>query len=115
MYLQRLKLPIVGQYGVRVVRGEAWISGATIRPSSEVTWISSSLCYSSPVLRCPHASVLELHQDPTSDGLRNLGRLSPLFRGIWNRVRSQGDTKAPTYQIVCAVPSLPYASFMARS
>lgn len=57
-----------------------------------------------PVIRTIQDTQLELHNDPNTSGLRKLGRLSPLFRRIWNEPSETVDgimTGGQTFQIVC--------------
>ncbi|RCI13272.1 hypothetical protein L249_0119 [Ophiocordyceps polyrhachis-furcata BCC 54312] len=75
---------IVGSFGVRVLTGEVTVTGAVLRPSQNIHWIHAPHCHAIPVLRTTETTSLELHQDYEAEGLRQLGRLSPLFRNIWN-------------------------------
>lgn len=81
------------------------MTGATIRPSDDIQWVHAPHCHAIPVLRTAERTRLEIHQDPNAQGLRRLGRLSPLFRRLWNEQVDSGHVnlggKASTFQIVC--------------
>ncbi|KAI0475649.1 hypothetical protein GGR56DRAFT_646782 [Xylariaceae sp. FL0804] len=99
------RLVILGNYGVRVDSGEITINGATLRPSKTVYWIDAPHCHALPVIRCADSAALELRPHPGAEGLRNLGRLSPLFNRLWNEAAQPSpDTKhtvaSPTFQVL---------------
>lgn len=80
------------------------VSGATLRPSAELQFVRAPHCYAVPVLRTVLDTKLELHPDPSHTGLRQLGRLSPLVKSIWN------DSTNETFHIVRRFPSFPTTS-----
>ncbi|KAH7324995.1 hypothetical protein B0I35DRAFT_425389 [Stachybotrys elegans] len=75
---------ILGSFGIRVLEGETTVLGATLRPSDQTYWIHAPHCHAIPVIRTSERTILELHNDPDSRGLRQLGQLSPLYQRIWN-------------------------------
>ncbi|KAH6605985.1 hypothetical protein Trco_005138 [Trichoderma cornu-damae] len=95
-------------FGIKVIAGEATVFGATLRPSDPIHWVHAPHCHAIPVVRTSEKVSLELHNDSSADGLRRLGRLSPLFRGIWSEP-TEGPAEATlgrgrTFQIVCSRP-----------
>ncbi|KAI1505119.1 hypothetical protein F5X99DRAFT_369613 [Biscogniauxia marginata] len=88
------RLVILGSYGVRVDSGEVTIIGATLSPSKDVHWVDAPHCHGLPVIRCSKNAVLEFCSHPGADGLRQLGRLSPQFRRLWN------ETSESSFQIL---------------
>ncbi|KAM0209669.1 hypothetical protein ACHAQD_011089 [Fusarium lateritium] len=95
---------IIGSFGVRVIQGEVTLAGATLYPSETIEWVHAPHCHAIPVLRSAEETRLELHPDQISRGLRQLGRLSPLFRKIWNEPSEADSTtktnKEATFQII---------------
>jgi polynucleotide 5'-hydroxyl-kinase GRC3/NOL9 len=95
---------VLGSFGIKVLHGEVTLAGATLRASENTFWVHAPQCLALPVIRTTEESRLELHNDPTSRGLRKLGRLSPLFRRIWNESGDTADGTVGgenTFQIVC--------------
>ncbi|KAF4585961.1 Polynucleotide 5'-hydroxyl-kinase GRC3 [Ophiocordyceps camponoti-floridani] len=86
---------LVGSCGVRVLKGEVTVAGAVLGPSRNVVWMHAPLCHAIPVLRTVGNTRLELHDDPEAEGLRRLGRLSPLFQNLWNDGPSGGGQVRP--------------------
>ena len=80
--------------------GEVVVAGAQLRPS-ETHWVHAANCHAIPVFRTAEKTRLEILPDPKAEGLRRLGRLSPLFRGIWNEP-DDGAKASSTYQFVSA-------------
>lgn len=75
-----------------------------LKASDKVHWVHAPYCYALPVLRCPDdEAVVEIESHPAAESLRSLGKLSPLFRRLWNENSSSGTApKAnPTFTIVC--------------
>ncbi|KAH7156828.1 hypothetical protein EDB81DRAFT_401382 [Dactylonectria macrodidyma] len=95
---------VLGSFGIRVVRGEVTIAGACLRPSETIQWVHAPHCHAIPVLRTAENTGLELHSDNTARGLRQLGRLSPLFRKMWNEpadtTSGKRSNKEATFQIL---------------
>lgn len=95
---------VLGSFGIRVLRGEVTIAGACLRPSETIQWIHAPHCHAVPVLRSAENTGLELHPDNAARGLRQLGRLSPLFRKMWNEpadaTSGKRSAKEATFQIV---------------
>ena len=94
------------------------VAGASLRPSSDIQWIHAPHCHAVPVLRTRENTRLELHGDPNAPALRQLGRLSPLFRKIWNE-SEQKPNREEQFQIVglstqAAGPKLTINSFILR-
>ncbi|KYK60765.1 grc3 [Drechmeria coniospora] len=85
---------VLGSFGLRVLSGEITVAGATIRPSDRTHWIHAPQCHALPVMRTAEETRFEMHNDPTADGLRKLGRLSPLFRGIWHEPQERAGAEA---------------------
>ncbi|KAF7555837.1 hypothetical protein G7046_g6472 [Stylonectria norvegica] len=102
---------ILGSFGLRVIHGEVTIAGASLRPSGAVQWIHAPHCHAIPVLRSAEKTGVELHPDPTARGLRQLGRISPLFRKIWNEPvgasSKKRGSKEATFQILCTSEDAP--------
>ena len=88
---------VLGSYGVQVSSGEVTISGATLEKSSKIYWVDAPYCHALPVIRCPEQATLDLHPHPEASKLRDLGKLSPSFRKLWN----DATTPESTFQIVC--------------
>ena len=97
---------ILGSYGIQISSGEVTICGATLgRMENKIHWVDAPYCHALPVIRCPEEATLEIHPHPEASTLRDLGKLSPYFRRLWN------DTTASksTFQIVCNPPkALPH-------
>lgn len=95
---------VIGSFGVRVVQGEVTLAGATLRPSETIEWVHAPHCHAIPVLRTVENTRLELHPDLNARGLRQLSRISPLFRRMWNEPSEtdQGKkiSREATFQIV---------------
>lgn len=94
---------MLGSFGIRVIRGEVNVAGASFRATEAVHWVHAPSCHAIPVLRCAEKTGLELYPDPCARSLRQLGRLSPLFRKMWNEP-TNSTNKRPiseaTFQIV---------------
>ncbi|RGP70419.1 polynucleotide 5 -hydroxyl-kinase grc3 [Fusarium sporotrichioides] len=94
---------VLGSFGIRVIQGEVRLAGATLYPSETIEWVHAPHCHAVPVLRTTEETTLELHPDSNARGLRQLGRLSPLFRKIWNEppeTNSSHTTKDSTFKII---------------
>lgn len=94
---------VIGSYGIRVIRGEVKLAGATLYPSETIEWIHAPYCYAVPVLRTAEETKLEFHPDNTARGIRQLGRLSPLFRKMWiapPEISSAKVTEESTFELV---------------
>ncbi|KAF7544996.1 hypothetical protein G7Z17_g9521 [Cylindrodendrum hubeiense] len=95
---------VLGSFGIRVLRGEVTIAGACLRPSDTIQWVHAPHCHAVPVLRSAENTGLELHPDSNARGLRQLGRLSPLFRKMWNEPSDvpsgKRSAKEATFQIL---------------
>ena len=79
------------------------VAGATLRADGDTHWVHAPHCHAIPVLRTREHTRLELHADPDAHALRQLGRLSPLFRRMWNETAeptANSRHKTPTFQIV---------------
>ena len=82
------------------------VAGATLRADGNTHWVHAPHCHAIPVLRTREHTRLELHVDPDARALRQLGRLSPLFRRMWNEPTTGTDASphpASTFQIVSMV------------
>lgn len=98
---------VLGSFGIRVLAGEVTVSGATLWPGDQPHWIHATHCHAVPVLRTAERTRLEIQSDINAKGLRQLERLSPLFRRIWNEPQN-ADTMGmsghdPTYTIVRSI------------
>ncbi|KAG6001195.1 hypothetical protein E4U21_004616 [Claviceps maximensis] len=60
---------VLGSFGIRVVTGEVTIAGATLQSSESIFWVYAPHCLALP----------------------KLGRLSPLFRRLWNEPAEAND------------------------
>ncbi|KAH7273902.1 hypothetical protein B0J15DRAFT_113678 [Fusarium solani] len=102
---------VIGSFGVRVVQGEVTLAGATLRPSETIEWVHAPHCHAIPVLRTVENTRLELHPDPNARGLRQLGRISPLFRRMWNEPpetdQGKKSSREATFQIICTSEDAP--------
>lgn len=101
--MTRQRFLILGAFGIRVINGEISLAGAVLRPADNVYWVHSPHCLALPVIRTTEETRIELHDDPNLSNLRKLGRLSPLFRGIWNEKSKTVDgtgTVGKSFQIV---------------
>ncbi|CAM1504231.1 Fc.00g018220.m01.CDS01 [Cosmosporella sp. VM-42] len=101
---------VLGSFGIRVLHGEVTMSGALLRPSETMHWVHAPHCHALPVLRTADNTGLELYPDPSARGLRQLGRISPLFRRMWNEppdsvTRKRSDKM--TFQILCTSEDAP--------
>ncbi|SCV32174.1 probable Polynucleotide 5'-hydroxyl-kinase GRC3 [Fusarium fujikuroi] len=97
------RFPIIGSFGIKVIQGEVVLAGATLYPAETIEWVHAPYCHAVPVLRTKEQTRLELHPDKNAQGLRQLGRLSPLFRKMWNESPEGDSTKSnkeSTFQIV---------------
>ncbi|WKT39434.1 Polyribonucleotide 5'-hydroxyl-kinase Clp1, P-loop domain [Fusarium oxysporum f. sp. vasinfectum] len=97
------RFPIIGSFGIRVIQGEVVLAGATLYPAETIEWVHAPHCHAVPVLRTKEQTRLELHPDKNAQGLRQLGRLSPLFRKMWNEPPEGDSTKSnkeATFQII---------------
>jgi polynucleotide 5'-hydroxyl-kinase GRC3/NOL9 len=79
-----------------VIQGEVVLAGATLYPAETIEWVHAPHCHAVPVLRTKEQTRLELHPDKNAQGLRQLGRLSPLFRKMWNEPPEGDSTKTNT-------------------
>ncbi|KAI2631112.1 hypothetical protein GGS21DRAFT_539985 [Xylaria nigripes] len=77
------RLLIIGSYGICVESGEVTVYGATLKASRSVFWVHAPQSHALPVIRCTNDATVELHSHPGARGLKELGRLSPLFRRLW--------------------------------
>ncbi|KAF4450112.1 polynucleotide 5'-hydroxyl-kinase GRC3 [Fusarium austroafricanum] len=86
----------------RVIQGEVRVAGATLCPSETIEWVHAPHCHAVPVLRTAEETRLELHPDQNARGLRQLGRISPLFRKMWNEPSESATkiNKEPTFQLI---------------
>ncbi|EXV06353.1 rDNA polynucleotide kinase GRC3 [Metarhizium robertsii] len=101
---------VLGSFGIRVVGGEVTLAGATLHAAESIHWVSAPHCVALPVIRTVQDTRLELHNDPNTSGLRKLGRLSPLFRRIWNEPSETVDgimTGGQTFQIIVSSSDAP--------
>ncbi|KHN93798.1 Pre-mRNA cleavage complex II Clp1 [Metarhizium album ARSEF 1941] len=98
-----MRFVILGSFGIRVVDGELTLAGATLRAAEDIFWVFAPHCVALPVVRTTQDTRLELHNDPELNNLRKLGRLSPLFRRIWNEPSEAADgiaTSGQTFQFI---------------
>ncbi|KAF4126054.1 polynucleotide 5'-hydroxyl-kinase GRC3/NOL9 [Geosmithia morbida] len=98
---------VLGSFGVKVLEGEVTVAGALLRPDDDVHWVHAPLCHSLPVLRNRENTRLQLHSHTDSLALRQLGRLSPLFRKMWNEAGRGG-----TFQMLCSSGDAPKKCFV---
>ncbi|KAH6686882.1 GRC3 protein [Plectosphaerella plurivora] len=105
---------ILGSFGVRVNTGEVTLAGATLGPSEAPFWVHAAQCHALPVLRCSEATKLEIHPHPSSSKLRQLERLSPLFRSLWNDAPKEEDpsSRLDTFQLIYTSQDIPRKSFV---
>ncbi|KAK7951033.1 Polynucleotide 5'-hydroxyl-kinase [Apiospora aurea] len=97
------RLVILGNYGVRVTSGEVTLNGALLKAADKTHWVCAPQCYALPVLRCPDETAIELSPHPGAGNLGKMGRLSPLFRRIWNNdivADANEKAKQPTFEIL---------------
>ncbi|KAF4963717.1 hypothetical protein FSARC_8287 [Fusarium sarcochroum] len=92
------------QRGTESPRAHPKASGPTSNTSETIEWVHAPHCHAVPVLRTTEDTRLELHPDQNARGLRQLGRISPLFRKMWNEP-PEGDSvkktsKEATFQII---------------
>ncbi|KAG6005965.1 hypothetical protein E4U43_000514 [Claviceps pusilla] len=88
---QGARFIVLGCFGIRVVTGEVTIAGATLRSSENIFWVYAPHCLAMPVIRTTQDSRLRLHNDTNSIHLKKLGRLSPLFKRLWNEPAEAND------------------------
>lgn len=86
---------VYGSFGICVLEGEVTVAGASLRPDGKTHWVHAPLCHSLPVLRNREGTRLELHAHSDAVALRQLGRMSPLYRKMWNE-----SGKGKTFQMV---------------
>ncbi|KAK7754378.1 Polynucleotide 5'-hydroxyl-kinase grc3 [Diatrype stigma] len=86
------RLVILGSYGIQVTSGEVTVNGATLGKSKKIYWVDAPYCHALPVVRCPEKAALDLHSHPRASTLRELGRLSPYFRRLWNDTPEPSDS-----------------------
>ncbi|KAI9147756.1 Polynucleotide 5'-hydroxyl-kinase GRC3 [Paramyrothecium foliicola] len=107
---------VLGSFGIRVLAGGITVAGATLRPSDKIYWVHAPHCHALPVLRTAENTHLELHEDSLARDLRLLGRLSPLFRKLWND--PVGDSaqrpgyRNSSYRILCTSEDAPRKSLI---
>ncbi|ETS73745.1 hypothetical protein PFICI_14691 [Pestalotiopsis fici W106-1] len=96
------RLVILGSYGVTVTSGNITICGATLRATEKTHWVHASHCQALPVIRCPDGASIELGPCPGAQSLRQLGRVSPLFRGLWDESSTSegGKPESSTFTIL---------------
>ncbi|TDZ15680.1 Polynucleotide 5'-hydroxyl-kinase GRC3 [Colletotrichum orbiculare MAFF 240422] len=97
---------VLGSYGITVIEGEITIAGASIRSQDGTKWVHAPHCHGIPVIRCSDETTLEIQSHPQANSLRKLGRLSPLFRSLWNEP-DQKSPKTDTYKIICTSNDAP--------
>lgn len=94
---------MLGCFGIRVVTGEVTIAGATLRSSENIFWVYAPHCLAMPVIRTTQDSRLRFHNDTNSIHLKKLGRLSPLFKRLWNEpAEANDDAGKRSFRFVCA-------------
>lgn len=91
------RLVVLGSYGIHVTSGEVTVNGATLERSKQIYWVDAPYCHALPVIRCPEEAAFDLHSHPGASTLRNLGKLSPYFRRLWNDASELPDS---TFKIV---------------
>ncbi|KAK7988426.1 aminotransferase class I and II [Apiospora arundinis] len=99
------RLVVLGNYGIRVVSGEATLNGALLKAADKTHWVCAPQCYALPVLRCSDEAIIELSPHPAAESLERLESLSPLFRRLWNDEATSdtnGKTKPPrsTFELI---------------
>ncbi|KAH8199427.1 hypothetical protein TruAng_006422 [Truncatella angustata] len=85
------RLVVLGSYGITVTSGEITFQGAILRSGIKTRWVHAPHCHALPVIRCPEEATIELQPCAAAQGLRQLGKLSPLFRKLWNESSTMGD------------------------
>ena len=75
---------VLGSFKLKVTQGLVTIAGATLYPSDNAVQVHAPSCHALPVIRVKEPSVIQLYECPNGSELRQLGRLSSLFKGIWN-------------------------------
>lgn len=73
----------VGQYDLEVLRGNVLISGALLRPGSKKHRIFAPSTHALPVITAK-GGVAEILAHSTTQPLRGLAKLSPLYGRLWN-------------------------------
>ncbi|GAO18597.1 hypothetical protein UVI_02061900 [Ustilaginoidea virens] len=88
------------------------MAGAILRASDTIYWAQAPQCLALPVIRTIQDSTLEIHNDPNSNNLRRLGRLSPLFRRIWNEGAGKDNATAAnrSFQFIGCANDVPNKS-----
>lgn len=93
---------VLGSFKLKVTQGLVTIAGATLYPSDDAVQVHAPSCHALPVIRMKDSSVIQLHECPNGSELRQLGRLSSLFKGIWNE--RSGDevpgNRAASFKVV---------------
>ncbi|KAG5928783.1 hypothetical protein E4U42_008038 [Claviceps africana] len=82
---------VLGCFGIRVLTGEITIAGATLRESETIFWVYAPHCSAVPVIRTTQDCRILFHNDPNSVHLKKLGRLSPLFKRLWDEPAEAND------------------------
>ncbi|KJZ71703.1 hypothetical protein HIM_08900 [Hirsutella minnesotensis 3608] len=104
---------LAGNFGIRVLSGQVTVAGASLRPSRRIYWVHAPFCHAIPVLRTVEPSSFEIHNDAEAWNLRNLGRLSPLFRRLWNDNLSTSDKEpSSTFQFLGNSLDVPKGTFV---
>ncbi|KAK0611536.1 hypothetical protein B0T14DRAFT_530611 [Immersiella caudata] len=102
------RLVILGSFGIKVTDGELTVSGAVLNGSNTAHWIHAPHCHAVPVLRANSPAMVELHQHPAAQSLRQLARLNPVFGKLWNESQSTSNPcKGSTFQIVYTSEDVP--------
>ncbi|KAG5930908.1 hypothetical protein E4U53_002061 [Claviceps sorghi] len=94
---------VLGCFGIRVVTGEVTVAGATLRESESILWVYAPHCSAVPVIRTTQDCRILFHNDPNSVHIKKLGRLSPLFKRLWNEpAEATDDAGKRSFRFVCA-------------
>jgi polynucleotide 5'-hydroxyl-kinase GRC3/NOL9 len=104
------RVVILGEYGLRVIKGQITILGATLSPAHTFGSLNvfAPSSHALPVIRYLESTdnevVINLYEGKSR--LRELSRLSPLFSRLWNERATilNGETDSDeksSFQIVC--------------
>lgn len=98
-------ITLVGQYILRVEKGYVSIMGAFLGPSAKAVAVYAASTHALPAIKHARGSADSNNDSvitvsPLSGGLRQMGRLNPAFRSLWNYRDNTHKTYVPVSRFV---------------
>ncbi|KAJ2896963.1 Polynucleotide 5'-hydroxyl-kinase GRC3 [Zalerion maritima] len=117
---QAERLVILGSYGLCVggERGEIGLSGAILRsPTSgkpRVQWVHAPHSHAVPIIRCRSSEAqVEILSHPSAPNLRQMSRLNPVFRNLWDEsCRKSLQSTKQTFHVIETSKDMPRKGFL---